>query len=88
MRSHQNGALASHQPMAKNAVDHESETPSALTDRQERLLEHALRERYFQVPRGISTSKLAAEHDMSTQQVQKTLANGLSVVVNQATDDE
>lgn len=74
--------------MANDAVDHESEAPSALTDRQERLLEHALRERYFQIPRGISTSELAAEHDMSTQQAQQTLASGLNVVVTQATDDE
>lgn len=57
-----------------------------LSDQQRALLEAAVEEGYFEVPRQTSLVDLAAEHDMTGQRASQQLREGLDTVLRQWVD--
>lgn len=56
-----------------------------MTDTQHELLQHAVREGYFSVPRQITLVDLATACDMSDREASEQLRRGLDVLVREAT---
>ena len=61
---------------------------STLTETQRELLQSAVREGYFKVPREVSLVDLAEIHGLSDREVSERLRRGLNVVVRDATFDD
>lgn len=59
-------------------------TPSDLSDSQRALIQSAVREGYFKIPRGISTVELAERNDMSSHEALEEINRGLEVVIRDA----
>lgn len=65
----------------------QGQTPD-LTDRQRSLLQSAVQEGYFKVPRTISTVELAERHGMSDRETSETIRRGIDIVLRSALCDE
>lgn len=59
-------------------------TSSDLSDAQRALLQSAVQDGYFKIPRKISTVELAEKHNMSSQEASEELRRSLDVVVRDA----
>lgn len=58
-----------------------NDTPADLSHTQQALLQSAIREGYFDVPRQISTAKLAEKHEMGSQEVLEEIHQGVGIAV-------
>lgn len=62
--------------------------PSDLTEDQRELLQNAVREGYFKVPREVTLVELAETHGLSDREASERIRHGLDVLVRDATLDE
>ncbi|AKH97626.1 helix-turn-helix domain-containing protein [Halanaeroarchaeum sulfurireducens] len=60
------------------------EGPSELSDTQRDLLQSAVRNGYFKVPREVSTIELAKKNEMSSREASEEIHRALDVVLREA----
>lgn len=61
---------------------------SKLSDTQKALLRSAVRNRYFEVPRGVSTPELAEANGLSSREANEEITRAIDIVLRDADFDE
>jgi predicted DNA binding protein len=61
---------------------------SELSDTQQALLQSAVRNCYFEVPRGVSTTELAEANGLSSREASEEITRAIDIILRNADFDE